>query len=841
MRYRRIAKNISAYSLFPENVVVDDIIETYGINHDYYESIFTYSEQQYEQYIEGLKQAADYLKIDLDEEYIIESASNIRKMLKDLGENEKDKQAIELYKLCSVKGSKDVLTHRIVFDFDDEHDVNAARQEAIETVARLAQYGVPADQIQIYFSGKKGFSVETLINKDLTQPEFVNIVNGIAGDLRTFDTSVKDAQRLFRIPLTKHQDSGLYKTPLTKEELTEYPIDIILKHAEEPCSSHYDIIDDWGEIELPPSLEKLKNIVKDESKKETVNQLLYSDTLDLSRKPKWMPAVKYALQEGFFIEGERNYAFMVLASTYKAQGYNKTLAFNMLKGVAEIQAERESKRLNTTIDPYPEDKIYREVIEYVYSPLWNGGTYSAERDDLLQKVKERLGLKDDTSKKSLLTIDDVIGEFDYFATNIEKNRINLGVIDVDNTIHITTDMMVGLLGAPGCHAKGTRLLLSNGIEKNVEDVRVGDELIGPDTNIRTVLKLHHGNDIMLKVIPDGMYAPFIVNLHHMFYVWDNELRCLRSISGAQMLFETISEFPRFQLVQYDKTLIYFEIEKLDQDEYFGFELDKDHLYVTLDGFIHHNSGKTSISLGFLENISANNSKGMFFSFDMPASLITTRLMQRYTGLKANEVWESVKNSKKELLQVGYDNIRKNFKHVKFVFKNGYGVEDIENEIVKEEQATGEKIKLVVVDYLERINGPYSEPTANSSMIASKLMEIANNHHVCIVLLLQPQKSTGDSANELLSIRNVKGSSMIEQSCRVILSVWRPGFSPKDFRHDRYMSMAVVKNTMGSLGQFDFQWDGVRGQISQINDMEDFFKVQEIARMRKEAERKNLKF
>lgn len=39
----------------------------------------------------------------------------------------------------------------------------------------------------------------------------------------------------------------------------------------------------------------------------------------------------------------------------------------------------------------------------------------------------------------------------------------------------------------------------------------------------------------------------------------------------------------------------FSVEKLDQDDYYGFELTSNRLYLTSDFFVHHNSGKTYIS------------------------------------------------------------------------------------------------------------------------------------------------------------------------------------------------------------------------------------------------------
>ena len=41
----------------------------------------------------------------------------------------------------------------------------------------------------------------------------------------------------------------------------------------------------------------------------------------------------------------------------------------------------------------------------------------------------------------------------------------------------------------------------------------------------------------------------------------------------------------------------FRVYQMEEDDYYGFELDGDHLYLTADFTVHHNSGKTAMSIG----------------------------------------------------------------------------------------------------------------------------------------------------------------------------------------------------------------------------------------------------
>lgn len=70
----------------------------------------------------------------------------------------------------------------------------------------------------------------------------------------------------------------------------------------------------------------------------------------------------------------------------------------------------------------------------------------------------------------------------------------------------------------GCHAKGSKILMYDGSIKYVEDVKVGDELVGDDGNKRTVLELHRGVDKLYEITPIKG-EPFVVNGGHILSLY----------------------------------------------------------------------------------------------------------------------------------------------------------------------------------------------------------------------------------------------------------------------------------------------------------------------------------
>lgn len=122
------------------------------------------------------------------------------------------------------------LIHYIVFDFDSQI-LDLAQQDAINFVRYLATvHEVDIACLGLYFSGSKGFHVQLPIGLVVEQGEgglwgvspavIKTFAMRIATGFGTFDMSVYDARRIFRAPNAINPNSGLFKIPLTWQELT---------------------------------------------------------------------------------------------------------------------------------------------------------------------------------------------------------------------------------------------------------------------------------------------------------------------------------------------------------------------------------------------------------------------------------------------------------------------------------------------------------------------------------------------------------------------------------------------------------------------------------------------
>jgi replicative DNA helicase len=570
----------------------------------------------------------------------------------------------------SVKGITDVECNQLVFDFDHNkklgQSLEDARVDTIEAINRLKNIGVEDHHIQLYFSGNKGFCIVINLDECINPKIHKNIAKNLCGDLQTWDTKVYDAARVLRVPCTKHPVSKLYKIPLTIEELNDSVDNILEWASEEPEPDTYE----YRTFKLPKKL----LVTKEPEKPKTKELVVANCTLDFKNKPKFLSDWKYALSEGYFPPGSRNIALMILAATYKNEGFSKRNTYYVLKGASEAQSERFGQ------EKYSKEQLWKEIIKVVFDIGWNGGTYAEENfpeeisEYLLSiGVKRSKDAEEDFRPKRII---DIAPKFKDYVKNIDKNRIITGIKTIDDNLFISTGTNMALLGAPA-------------------------------------------------------------------------------------------------------------------------------------------SGKTSICLDILRNTSKAGVKSVFASLDMTSSRVFEKVHYKLGGYQRDALYKMYdgdqEDQAEQLIQDNFDNV--------FLFDKAQpSVADIDRYIDTCEQKSGEKVKLVMIDYFERIFSEISDDTASSKKVAGQLQNLINNRDICLITLVQPAKYSGDLSEPISSYYNIKGSSFLGQSFRVITAIYREGFSPDTPKFDKYLTFRILKNDLGDVGSFDFAWNGKRGEISELDDL-----------------------
>ena len=149
--------------------------------------------------------------------------------------------------------------------------------------------------------------------------------------------------------------------------------------------------------------------------------------------------------------------------------------------------------------------------------------------------------------------------------------------------------------------------MADGTRKNVEDIVVGDKLAGVNNGIRTVEKLIRGVGKMYKV-EQSRGETYVVNDGHILaleYSGDKEYKGLKKGDKVNMTINDLLSIPEndrlffkgyksFYRLEDDITTTFglntstLTITELPEDEFFGFELDGDRLYLLDDYTVTHN-------------------------------------------------------------------------------------------------------------------------------------------------------------------------------------------------------------------------------------------------------------
>lgn len=349
-----------------------------------------------------------------------------------------EEQKQQFLQTNSVKGVDDVVTDRLVFDFDDV-DPEKSKQDATSICQKLVDLGIEEENLQISFSGNKGFHVEVKIDEHLTPTEHKAIASQLANGLESFDTKVYDHARPFRAVGSVNEKSGLYKIVLTVAEFLEMNVEQIKEKAKKftpPETSP-------GISKLPDAVKKLKNFAKEYKPKVKV---LDTNGIDWTSKPKWLTNCRYSLQSGNFGAGERNNSLLCLAATYRNQGFDIEHTYRLLKGVAEKQSNR------TGQDRFSDNEIWEKIISQVYAESWKGGQFTCRAPgNWLHEYCQGLGDHKCANKStdSLVTTNQVYGLFKDYTEKYESNVLFTGIPELDKAMKLMVGTSNGILAPPG--------------------------------------------------------------------------------------------------------------------------------------------------------------------------------------------------------------------------------------------------------------------------------------------------------------------------------------------------------------------------------------------------------
>ena len=209
-------------------------------------------------------------------------------------------------------------------DFDTDIESEDAFDEVRKEVRMAMNYfvtywKVPIGMIEVYFSGNKGFHLvipyqvlgikaDAELNLKFKQVAQLVIKQCNA---KHIDTGIYDRKRLFRIPNTINAKSGLYKVPMTYEQLETMNLDDVIEWASIPRDFPF---------ETPALSLKSAMHYKAMFKKKPVEKKKKKKAFQIPQKRKrLLPCVVEILKNGAE-KGQRNNTTVALASSLMQSG-----------------------------------------------------------------------------------------------------------------------------------------------------------------------------------------------------------------------------------------------------------------------------------------------------------------------------------------------------------------------------------------------------------------------------------------------------------------------------------------------------------------------------------------
>ncbi|WP_121628381.1 replicative DNA helicase [Poseidonibacter antarcticus] len=211
------------------------------------------------------------------------------------------------------------------------------------------------------------------------------------------------------------------------------------------------------------------------------------------------------------------------------------------------------------------------------------------------------------------------------------------------------------------------------------------------------------------------------------------------------------------------------IEKDIVDEYFGFEIDGNKLFLLEDMTVTHN---TALVLNMaLKNVEMN--KGViFFSLEMPAEQLMLRMLAAKTSIPLQNLRKGDMNDNEwSQLSGAFDDL--NTKKL-FVDDNGsININQLRARVRKLAQNEDNNISLVIIDYLQLMQGTGNKDRHQEvSDISRGLKMLAREMKIPIIALSQLNRGVESRPDKRPMLSDLRESGAIEQDADIIMFVYR---------------------------------------------------------------------
>lgn len=259
-----------------------------------------------------------------------------------------------------------------------------------------------------------------------------------------------------------------------------------------------------------------------------------------------------------------------------------------------ILTDLQAKRLFTTVD---------DIIDRLPSPtisqLFSGG-YKRDMDKMLETIIDQteyamnFGRSLDTEK--LGYVDNLFASMDENLRILSYNYFNATVLSNFNlgwrnlewgnlTQLFPWSSYLCSRGSGKCLSINTLVVMADGSVEKIQNIKVGDKVMGVDSTPRTVLQLHRGRCPMYEVRQVGG-MDYTVSEGHLLCLSD---RSVVPVEVAEMNLRKGFSYKGYRSTKNGLRETEIYVSLVGEDDYYGFACDGDHMFLLEDGTVCHNS------------------------------------------------------------------------------------------------------------------------------------------------------------------------------------------------------------------------------------------------------------
>jgi len=406
---------------------------------------------------------------------------------------------------------------------------------------------------------------------------------------------------------------------------------------------------------------------------------------------------------------------------------------------------------------------------------------------------------------------------ELFQKNTSITGVSSGFSDLDDkTAGLQPSDLIIIAGRPSmgkCFGKGTPILMYSGEIKPVEEIQVGDLLMGNDSTPRKILSLARGQEKMYWIRQNkGM--DYRVNESHILSLKHDQNNNVVNIS----LTDYFAQTPEFQSSykgyksneKLDKSDIQIEYDKID--DYYGFVCDGNRLFLLEDMTVVHN---TSFAMNIAENVAVGSGLPVaVFSLEMPGEQLAMRLIASLgridqqkvrTGRLEDDDWPRLTMAINMLAET------------KLFIDDTPGVSPSEiraraRRLVREEGQLG----LIVIDYLQlmQLSGGKENRATEISEISRALKSLAKELQVPVIALSQLNRGVEHRQDKRPQLADLRESGAIEQDSDLVMFIYRDEVYNEESPDKGTAEIIIAKQRNGPIGMVRLAF---RGQFTRFEN------------------------